>query len=188
MNWSLFCTWSAASNVWTEHGDSETVQKAEQCRYLEKPEEGVDAAFSNYHAIARLPAASIATLQQPGCKQLLAVIQFSDTFHTVVSTMGDNPSLTMLPSRPPDAPKAKPIEAALPAKASGEECCAWAGCKFHLDISLTNPVVPEWQPPPKPSKTLQDILPKRCDQELQGPSALGSYQNNLQGTDASNTG
>lgn len=150
-------------------------------RYLAKPEEGVDAAFNNYHAMVRLPEQSIHSLQQPGCKRLTAAVQFDTTFNTMASTLGNNPPVSMLPPRPPDVPKAKPIEAPLPAQASGEESCAWVGCKFQLEVSITNPVIPEWQPPPKPSKSLHDILPKRSDQQLQGPAALGSYQSSLQG-------
>lgn len=153
-----------------------------------KSEEGIDAAFNNYHALAKLPASSLAMLSQPGCKHLVAAVQFDNTFNAAASTMGLNPPRSVLPSRPPDAPKAKPIEAALPAKASGEECCAWTGCKFQLDISLTNPIVPEWQPPPKPNKSLHDILPKRADRNRQGPSsAVGSFQSSLQGTITSAT-
>ena len=141
----------------------------------------MDGAFNNYHAMAKLPEEAIQSLKQPGCKRLTAAVHFDKTFNTIASPTGDNPPVSMLPSKPPDAPKAKPIEAQMPAQASGEESCAWVGCKFQFEVSFTNPVVPEWRPPPKPSKSLHDILPKRSDQQLQGPAALGSYQSTLQG-------
>lgn len=151
------------------------------CRYLAKPEEGIDSAFSNYHAVTKLSNDSIQALKQPGCKHLVAALHFDSTYNTTSSTFEEYPLPSMLPQRPPDAPKAKAIEAALPVRPGGEECCAWSGSRFLLDMAFTNPTIPEWQPPPKPEKTLDEILTKRTHENSQGSSAVGAYQSSLQG-------
>lgn len=51
------------------------------------------------------------------------------------------------------------VEAALKPGEGGVEACGWKGAEVTLTVSFTNPLVAAWKPPPKPAKTLRDLVP-----------------------------
>eukprot|EP00892_Ulva_mutabilis_P006958 jgi/Ulvmu1/4634/UM002_0365.1 len=150
----------------------------EMGRYLEKPDSATDPAFANYHAIAALPVQAVQALQSPGCKTIHFELCFNDTFSTVSQSVDRITSV--LPPRPPDVGKVKPVQAPLPATSSGIECCGWEGVIFSVEVTFTRAVLPGWSPPPKPAKALLEVLPERHGMTNAAGSAVGSYKAQLQ--------
>lgn len=138
----------------------------------------MDPAFSNYHALAPLPDHAIQAIMSPGCKEIKFQACFQQTF-TSMPNSGE-PASTVLPPQPPDAPKAKPVQQALPALPSGAEACGWEDATFSVEVAFTQGILPEWRPPPKPSKTLSQILPDRPRSSNFGGGAEGQYKAKLQ--------
>lgn len=148
------------------------------CRYVAKPEAGSDPAFSNYHALAQLPDHALQAIMTPGCKQVSFQACFNHTFSAMCNTTDS--IITVLPPRPTDAAKAKPVQQPLPALPSGAERCGWENITFSVELEFTQPIMPAWQPPPKPIKSLSEILPDRPSITHAGGSALGQYNEKLQ--------
>lgn len=114
----------------------------------------------------------------PGCTCVSFEACFRQTFTTASQSLDH--VTTILPPRPPDAAKAKPVQAALPALSSGAESCGWDGVSFSVEVTFTRPIVPEWCPPPKPTKTLSDVLPGRQVFANADGIAVGNYKARLQ--------
>ena len=132
-------------------------------RYVKSPEIANDAAFQNYHACARLGAAALEPLQAPGASSVTCKLQFGATFATFAAAAAAEGAPTQCTAALPDpaAPgaKAKVVEAALKPGEDGCEVCGWKDAELTLSLSLSNPLVAAWKPPPKPAKTLRELVP-----------------------------
>lgn len=149
------------------------------CRYAVKPDAGADPAFSNYHAIASLPQEACHAIISPGCCRIAFEVCFTQTFASFAAENGNVSSV--LPPRPADAGKAKPVQQPLPPLHSGKEACGWQDVTFSVEITFTRPVLPAWKPPPKPAKSLSEVLPRHADKDQSRGNAIGQYTSKLQG-------
>lgn len=74
--------------------------------------------------------------------------------------------------------KAKPIEAAMDDMKDME--CPWINTKIEFSLRLSRPLVPPWKPPPKPQKSLVDIISQRPLQPPPEPkTALAEFQDEV---------
>lgn len=135
-----------------------------------------DAAFGNYHAASPLPSAVQQQLAKLGAVRMqlstgLTATFFAAATQSCATSAGDPSSsaggaasvalASVLRACPEAAPKAKPLEAALAAEAGGAAKCGWDGAILELSIAFTRAPMEAWQPPPKPCKSLREIVPHR---------------------------
>jgi hypothetical protein len=135
------------------------------CRYVKAPQLGNDAAFDNYHALADIASALSPQLLVPGATSAAFSIELAHTFTTTANAALQSATPwaveSVLPPPATPGPKAKVVEAAMKPGDDGIERCGWKGTCLQLEISLSNPVVAAWKPPPKPSKPLREIVTLR---------------------------
>jgi hypothetical protein len=153
---------------------------------VKAPESASDPAFANYHALVPIPSTAIAALSAPGATTATFTVTLDTTFATAAALFNaaDAPCIltAMLPPAALSGTKAKPCEAALAPQEDGQERCGWKGARLEVQVTLTNPVVPAWKPPPKPTRSLAEIVPPRnIEQVLPPSSASNQYKNKVAG-------
>ena len=131
------------------------------CRYVKDVDKASDPAFGNYHALEPIAAADLAALLRPGGTSVGATVELNNTFATTAAAQAPTELRSAVPPVPTFGAKAKPCEAAFAPSEGGSERCGWAGAKLHVTFDFSNPLVPAWKPPPKPAKTLAEIVPPR---------------------------
>jgi hypothetical protein len=134
-------------------------------RYVKAPELGHDAAFDNYHALTDISSLLSPKLLVPGATSATFSLELAQSFNTAVITVAQSVTpwamSSVLPLPPSPRPKAKVVEPPLKAEDDGMERCGWKGTHVQLEISLSNPVVAAWRPPPKPCKPLREVVSLR---------------------------
>lgn len=144
------------AEIFRSHLEAGNLLIVEIARYVQCYDSLIDNAWASYHASAPIDNSSL--LIQDGCTVLLCE---SADFRAWQS---DGQSC-LPPSNVPSldgkqAGKVKPIEP--DADTFGPS--AWIHSKTllsNLKISLVYPLVPLWQPPPAPTKSIVDLIPSR---------------------------
>ncbi|GMH45184.1 hypothetical protein BSKO_13141 [Bryopsis sp. KO-2023] len=145
----------------------------EIARYLSPDAEVfTDPAFAAYHAHGHVSISE--QLMVPGATDILDV---ATSFSTVATGDGSAPTMMPPPVQNPN-PKAKPIEAAPEAT---KEFCPWSETEVSFKLTFSKPLVPPWQPPPKPSKSFEEVIPRRPEKKAPEPkSATMEFKSQIQ--------
>lgn len=146
------------------------------CRYAGV--DGVaDPAWESYHAAAPLPAHVTQALLQPGATAASTTLPALRAFGSVA---GELPHVaTCLPGYTAPAGKVKPIE---DAPADGSNAWAAAEAVIALSLKFSRPIMPPWTPPPKPARSLTELIPPRDLTPKPPPvTATDAFRNQVQG-------
>ena len=117
----------------------------ELARYLPAEAELADPAFESYHAVAEF---SLKDMVVPGETALVPPA-------APLTATGEGGAL-----KPSETEAGKEFEAA---PEEGAPQCAWEACGAKLEVAFSTslPLRAPWQPPPKPEKTLEELIPAR---------------------------
>lgn len=136
----------------------------------------VDNAVDMFHGITRLDMAALA---DPGAASHEATVKFKKSFGETKAAGRVHKSM-LEPLGPPEVNlKGKLLAEGVefpPVPGADPRPCAWAAAETSLTVSLSlsAPLFPPWEPPPKPVNTLEEMVPKRCAPRFAGRLAVQS--------------
>eukprot|EP00873_Tetraselmis_striata_P034858 jgi/Tetstr1/455122/TSEL_041974.t1 len=131
----------------------------------------VDNAVDMFHGITRLDMAALA---DPGAASHEATVKFKKSFGETKAAGRVHKSM-LEPLGPPEVNlKGKLLAEGVefpPVPGADPRPCAWAAAETSLTVSLSlsAPLFPPWEPPPKPVNTLEEMVPKRNLEKIVEP-------------------
>uniref|UniRef100_A0A061QN23 Tetratricopeptide repeat protein 18-like n=2 Tax=Tetraselmis sp. GSL018 TaxID=582737 RepID=A0A061QN23_9CHLO len=130
-----------------------------------------DNAVDMFHGIARI---DLSPLADPGAESASASVRFKKSFGETQAAGRVRRSVLgpLGPAEPP--PKAKQLAEGVdppPPPGAQPRPCSWAAAGTELSVSLTliRSLFPPWGEPPKPTHTLQELVPRRNLEKIEEP-------------------
>ena len=122
------------------------------------PASETSLSYSARQALHAIATGDLSPLLEPGSTQLAKTVAFD-----VPAT----PGVTTLSSCLPPATSSEQEQAPDEGEA-GTTATLWSESSIHIELSLSSPIIPPWEAPGAPSTTVDNLIPARTVEPLEG--------------------